>query len=336
MLEYDVELERINRRKFLMELARECQHLANIEILPKVEPISYYGNHLEIYDHTKSIIRLYNQQKNDLISKTKPEKPCVDCNFCSYKDTYRCIVCHNNRELVSLNLELPIEIYRKIFSYGKINPLTINNEFFQLALPNYLKYRLPIICKQEYVSDDIPLIRYYLYMEPEQGYNIVSVEICEVIYQRKPIIAFKCDYSVDYNSKKYYNIEITDQYDWNKNRYIKYKYISIHNCFGKSLEQYCDDMENYFKCIISNKEKQRIINKTYKNDFKRYLKRSLQFKISYFIALAYVCKNNNHDINIPNFKILDTKSNNIYTTLEEYAIWLEIQIREIMNYGDLL
>jgi hypothetical protein len=168
-------------------------------------------------------------------------------------------------------------------------------------------------------------------MEPEQGYEIVIQEICEVSYRREPIVAFKYDYSVDYDSNKYSNIEIMDRYNWHKK--TNYENISVHNYFGESLKECYNGLKKYFNFNASNEEDQRMINETYRNEFEKYLKRSLVFKISYLIALAYVIKDNNHNINIPNLKILNSNNQDVKNILKEYSLSLEIQIRNIMDYN---
>jgi hypothetical protein len=106
----------------------------------------------------------------------------------------------------------------------------------------------------------------------------------------------------------------------------------VHNCFGESLKEYYNDLKNYFN-FNASKENQRMINETYRNEFEKYLKRSLVFKISYLIALAHVIKDNNYDINIPNPKLLNSNCQDIENILKEYSLLLEKQIRNIMNYN---
>lgn len=340
MLDYKTELERINRRRFFLEMAAECYRLAESDTQPDYTDI--YGMN-KPYSHTNQLVMIYHKQCNDLningIVRFELDKlnPCTirdKCDYLSYNncsvDTYRCIKCHNNRSLTTVDVELPIEIYRTIFSHANVNPMGINRKFRQLVYPVCLNNQLVLACGQVYVSYKYPQIDYYSYAEPEQGLDIVVFEICEVRYKNKYIIAFQHKYEKDYKGVEYFEYEIAREHK--QTRQIL-KTITVHGNLKGALQECCNDIGEYFGYVLPKEQTDELINKNLRNEFEKRLKSSLVFKLSYLTALAHLLKDSNHNIDLPVFEYSKSVNNsNTFIQLKEIANELELKIRDIMGY----
>jgi hypothetical protein len=316
MLDYDKEIERVSKRNFLIKMATECQRLADIETFPIIDP------NIKHNEYTSDILNIYNKNRDNLIT-VRQQKRCKNCNFYSYQSTYRCINCHKNRKLIPLTSELPIDIYRLIFAFAKINPLTINNIFYNLVLPNYFYSGLSLVLN-EHCACHVDLYVQYNEYTLDTG---TTVNRRGVFYQGKPIIYFEHYYN---NTTKEYKIFIGNKYDWMKCNWVGF--IRVHNFMSKNIQEYCNNFETQHGITTPSKQqKQKIINEGVRDQFEKYMKYDLTFKICYLIALAHVYKDHNYDIEIPNFKALDVNDQNILNDLERFSNLLERRIRKIMD-----
>lgn len=259
MEDYNVALEHIKQKEALNIIIRKCEKLKEREFTVRT---SIFTSPASL---TGMIVNLCNRI-NVVLNSTK----CETCDYYSFYDTYRCIKCHKNRELEPCDIELPTEIYYKIFKSAGINLSLVNKSLRSLELPIIKETILQKIPSRYNYGTYIQICEY---ADSEQGCDIVCYNNYDVRHFGTVLPIFEY-YQRDDDGSDYTVIKFIG-----KDPYDKPSYHSIISNTKLLTKEISED----FLLDISEDDVKNAIEQSHE----KMMKSSLAKRFAYVVAYAY-------------------------------------------------
>lgn len=141
MIDYSTIIAKRRQNAVLDQIIAECVRLKDSNI-----PTSQ----LDYDDRTpeNEVISAYNRLKHRYTFPTKDR--CQKCEYAYDISNYRCVNCHNYRELEPLKIELPIELLLQILRFAEVDINKLSRGMRQAVLPEIIGrtlrnlHRIPI------------------------------------------------------------------------------------------------------------------------------------------------------------------------------------------------
>lgn len=194
------------RDRALNIIIAECNKLKETDLLLMEDVVKERGKKSSPYE---MVIKMCKK-----ISCNLQDEPVPYCNVCDYKHyhryTYRCSKCHKIRELEPCDIELPTEIYYKLFEIAEVHLQPICKGIRKLAIPEVtgklilreVKNRCHIQCiEDEYTEEYVRFSGCTMYSihHDRQNFQLVLNHYCRLHWDSDEIDQYiefdrlKCD-----------------------------------------------------------------------------------------------------------------------------------------------